>query len=68
MSPLNGPELIYPGGREQLAAHDNLHYPMMENFVDAVLENARLISSGESAMWTDWVTEQAMGQAQRRGA
>jgi hypothetical protein len=41
---------------------------MMENFVDAVLENARLISSGESAMWTDWVTEQAMGQAQRRGA
>ena len=36
MSPLNGPELIYPGGRENLPAHANLHYPMIENFVDAV--------------------------------
>jgi 1,5-anhydro-D-fructose reductase (1,5-anhydro-D-mannitol-forming) len=59
MSPLNGPELVYPGGREQLPAHANLHYPMMENFVDAVLDKAPLISSGESAIWTDWVTEQA---------
>jgi 1,5-anhydro-D-fructose reductase (1,5-anhydro-D-mannitol-forming) len=63
LSPLNGPELVYPGGREQLAPHDNLHYPMMENFVDAVLEKAPLISSGESAMWTDWVTEKVMKQA-----
>ena len=59
MSPLNGPELVYPGGREQLPAHANLHYPMMENFVAAVLDNAPLVSSGESAIWTDWVTEQA---------
>jgi len=66
MSPLNAPELVYPGGREQLAPHNNLHYPMMENFVDAVLDKAPLISSGESAMWTDWVTEQVMRQAQRR--
>jgi 1,5-anhydro-D-fructose reductase (1,5-anhydro-D-mannitol-forming) len=66
LSPLNGPELTYPGGKEQLAAHDNLHYPMMENFVNAVLDKAPLISSGESAIWTDWVTEQVMLQAQRR--
>ncbi len=37
MSPLNGPDLIWPGGRESLPAHANLHYPMIENFVDAVL-------------------------------
>jgi len=66
LSPLNGPELVYPGGSEQLVPHANLHYPMMENFVDAVLDKAPLISSGESAMWTDWVTEEVMKQSQRR--
>jgi 1,5-anhydro-D-fructose reductase (1,5-anhydro-D-mannitol-forming) len=59
LSPLNGPELVYPGGSADLPTHANLHYPMIENFVDAVLGRAPLISSGESAMWTDWVTEQA---------
>jgi 1,5-anhydro-D-fructose reductase (1,5-anhydro-D-mannitol-forming) len=66
MSPLNGPELVYPGGSEQLAPNANLHYPMMQNFVEAVLDKAPLISSGESAIWTDWVTEEVMRQAQRR--
>ena len=59
MSPLNGPDLIYPGGKESLPVHPNLHYPMIENFVDAVLEGKELLSSGESAYFTDWVTEQA---------
>ena len=59
MSPLNGPELIYPGGRENLPSHSNLHYPMIENFVDAVLDGKPLLSSGVSAYVTDWVTEQA---------
>ena len=66
MSPLNGPELVYPGGSEQLAPNANLHYPMMQNFVEAVLDQAPLISSGESAIWTDWVTEEVMRAAQRR--
>ena len=66
MSPLNGPELVYPGGSEQLAPNSNLHYPMMQNFVEAVLDKAPLISSGESAIWTDWVTEEVMRPAQRR--
>lgn len=65
MSPLNGPGLVYPGGREQLPPQDNLHYPMMENFVDAVLDKAPLVSSGESAIWTDWVTEEVMKQSRR---
>jgi hypothetical protein len=59
LSPLNGPELVYLGGRESLPPHANLHYPMIENFVDAVLGKAALLSSGASAYWTDWVTEQA---------
>jgi predicted dehydrogenase len=59
LTPLNGAELIYPGGRENLAPHANLHYPMIENFVDAVLGKAPLLSSGVSSFWTDWVIEQA---------
>jgi 1,5-anhydro-D-fructose reductase (1,5-anhydro-D-mannitol-forming) len=59
LSPLNGPELIYPGGRENLPPHANLHYPMIENFVDAVLGKAPLLASGASSLWTDWVTERA---------
>jgi predicted dehydrogenase len=63
LSPLNGPSLVYPGGSEELPPHSNLHYPCVENFVSAVLEGAPLFSSGETALWTDWVTEQAMASA-----
>ncbi len=59
LSPLNGPDLVYPGGRENLPPHANLHYPMIDNFVDAIEGKAALLSSGASAYWTDWVTEQA---------
>jgi 1,5-anhydro-D-fructose reductase (1,5-anhydro-D-mannitol-forming) len=59
LTPLNGPDLIYPGGRENLPPHANLHYPIIENFVDAVLGKAPLLASGASSYWTDWVTEQA---------
>lgn len=61
LSPLNGPELEYSGGRESLPPNANLHYPIVENFVDAVLGKAPLISSGADAYWTDWVTERARG-------
>ena len=59
MSPLNGPDLIYPGGRESLPPHSNLHFPLIENFVDAVEGKAELQSSGTTALLTDWITEQA---------
>ena len=59
MSPLNGPDLIYPGGRENLPPHPNLHFPLIENFVDAVEGKAPLAASGTAAYLTDWVTEQA---------
>ena len=60
LSPLNGPALASPRGPMDLPPHANLHYPCIENFVSAVLDRAHLYSSGESAIWTDWVTEQAM--------
>jgi 1,5-anhydro-D-fructose reductase (1,5-anhydro-D-mannitol-forming) len=59
MSPLNGPDLVWPAGRETLPAHPNLHYPMIESFVDAVEGKKELLASGASSYWTDWVTEQA---------
>ncbi|HLV86832.1 MAG TPA: Gfo/Idh/MocA family oxidoreductase [Candidatus Sulfotelmatobacter sp.] len=58
LTPLNGPELQYPGGQENWPTHSNIHYPLIENFVDAVLGKATLIASGASSYWTDWVTEQ----------
>jgi 1,5-anhydro-D-fructose reductase (1,5-anhydro-D-mannitol-forming) len=63
LSPLNGPELVYPGGRESLPPHANLHYPMIENFVDAVLGKTTLLASGASSLWTDWVIERARRRA-----
>jgi predicted dehydrogenase len=59
LTPLNGPELVYPGGRENLPPHANLHYPLVENFVDAVEGKAPLLASAASSIWTDWVTERA---------
>jgi predicted dehydrogenase len=59
LSPLNGDSLVFPGGREAIPAPDNLHYPCIQNFVEAVLDHAPLRSSGTSALVTDWVTEQA---------
>jgi 1,5-anhydro-D-fructose reductase (1,5-anhydro-D-mannitol-forming) len=59
MSPLHGPDLSYPNGRESLPAHQNLHQPLIENFVDAVEGKAPLLASGATAYLTDWITEQA---------
>lgn len=60
LSPLNGPALIFPGGREEHPAHQNLHFPCIKDFTAAVLDGAPLRSSGESALWTDWVTQKAV--------
>ena len=59
LTPLNDPDLVSPKGREQVPAHANLHYPMVENFVDCILKEGALLSTGESALWTTWVIDQA---------
>lgn len=65
LTPLNGPELIYPGGSENLPNHANVHIPMIENFVDAVEKASPLLASGADAYWTDWITEEAKKNADK---
>lgn len=60
LSPLNSPSLVYPGGSEQIAAPDNVHYPCIANFVSAVLGGIQPRSSGETAMVTDWISERVL--------
>ncbi len=63
LTPLSGPSLVFPGGREDVPPHANFHFPCIENFVAAVLDGAPLVASGESSLWTDWVTEQAVASS-----
>jgi 1,5-anhydro-D-fructose reductase (1,5-anhydro-D-mannitol-forming) len=67
LSPLNGPNLALPDGPEALPPHPNPHYPCIKNFVDAVLDGEELLSSGATAVWTDWVTHRAVADSRRRG-
>jgi hypothetical protein len=62
LDPLNGPDLRVAGSVEMLPPHANLHYPLVENFVDAVIANsaAGLACPGEQAQWVDWTIEQVM--------
>jgi len=60
LTPLNGPEIRWPGGVEQIPVAANVHQPLIENFVAAVLDGAPLACPGEEAIWTDWVTQQVM--------
>ncbi len=68
LDPLSGPELVYSGRRELLPPHDNIHFPCIQNFVSAVLDGAPLVSSGESAIWTDWITAKALESVRGSGA
>lgn len=59
LSPLNGPDLVYPGGTESVPAPENLHYPCVEDFVTAVLRGLEPVSSGASALLAEWVMDEA---------
>lgn len=67
LSPLNGPLIEWTGGTEELPMHENPHLPCIENFVSAVQLSVEPVSSGYSASWTDWVTEQAVLSSGRAG-
>ncbi|MGD0481003.1 MAG: Gfo/Idh/MocA family oxidoreductase [Terracidiphilus sp.] len=47
---------------EVLPPHENLHYPVVENFVDTVLANdpGRLACPAEQGAWVDWTIEQVV--------
>jgi 1,5-anhydro-D-fructose reductase (1,5-anhydro-D-mannitol-forming) len=60
---LNGPALrvLNLEGQlreEQLPTHANVHYPLVENFVSAVLDGTPINCPIDQAIWTDWVTQQ----------
>ncbi len=65
LDPLNGPEMRIrtrtSERMEMLPPHSNFHFPLVSNFVDAVLagDPACLACPGEQARWTDWAIEQA---------
>jgi predicted dehydrogenase len=61
LSPLNGPELVHPGGVERIAAPENLHYPCVEDFVNAIVRGILPRSYGGSALAAEWVMEQVAG-------
>jgi predicted dehydrogenase len=67
LTPLNGPKIEWPGGEEELPMHANPHLPCIANFVSAVQSGEEPVSSGETASWTDWVTEQAVQSSGRAG-
>jgi len=66
LDPLNSPDLSVSTRTESrvehLPPHANLHYPLVENFVDAVLANdpARLACPAEQGAWVDWAIEQVV--------
>ncbi len=68
LDPLNSPDLRVTTRSdsrvEHLPPHANLHYPLVENFVDAVLANdpARLACPAEQGAWVDWTIEQVVGE------
>lgn len=68
LTPLNGPTLTVRlsdrSWTEELPAHQNLHYPMVENFVRAALDGEPLVSTGRTAMETDRVISAALKSAQ----
>lgn len=61
LDPMNGPELRVNGRVEMLPKHENVHAPLVANFVDAVLGEGALACPIEEAVWTDWVTGEVMG-------
>ncbi len=70
LDPLNGPELRVTNTAgsqtELLPPHSNLHFPIVENFVDAILANdpARLACPAEQAAWVDWTIDRVVSGGQ----
>jgi 1,5-anhydro-D-fructose reductase (1,5-anhydro-D-mannitol-forming) len=60
LDPLGEPELRIidaSGAREELwPAHANVHYPIVHDFVNAVLDGSALACPGDEAIQVDWVT------------
>jgi 1,5-anhydro-D-fructose reductase (1,5-anhydro-D-mannitol-forming) len=60
LDPLNGPLLRTPAGDLNLPAHRNLHFPIVHDFVGAVLDGHTPSCPIAEAIQTDWVTSQIL--------
>lgn len=70
LTPLNGPGLRLKvqgigDSEENYPTHTNVHLPLIEDFVDAVLDGRPPACPIDQAIWTDWVTQQVMNRAVR---
>ena len=68
LDPLYGPELRVDGRTEMLPPHENQHFPLLANFVDAVVSNAPalLACPGEQGRWVDWIIAEAVRSEKER--
>ena len=60
LDPLNGPLLRTPTGDLELPAYANLHFPIVHDFVNAVLDGRAPACPISEAIHTDWVTSQIL--------
>lgn len=60
LDPLNGPLLRTPAGDLNLPTHQNLHFPIVQNFVNAVLDGHPPVCPIAEAIQTDWVTSRIL--------
>jgi predicted dehydrogenase len=58
LSPLNGAELVYPGGHESIPAPENLHFPCVADFVSAVQSGVPPVCPAGAALDVEWVMDQ----------
>jgi predicted dehydrogenase len=68
LSPLNGAELVYPGGVESIAAPANLHFPCVADFVSAVLQGVPPVCPANAGLDAEWVMDVAHAESVRYGA
>jgi predicted dehydrogenase len=59
LTPLNGPDLMNPAGRESIPAPANLHYPCVADFVAAISTHTPPVCPAESALHTEWIMAQS---------
>jgi predicted dehydrogenase len=62
LTPLSGPALVHPGGRERIPAARNIHYPCIEDFVSGVQGGPTPRSTGATALAAEWVMNEARRQ------
>jgi len=60
LDPLHGHSLRVNGIHEDHPRHPNVHFPLVQNFVAAVLEGTPLACTADEAIQTDWVTAEAV--------